>query len=87
MKFEQFEHTVPNWALSIIANADYSGCSEEDIKAFEAWEQSIKNAHGKDAQIIVGDNDLGFCHSNDVDDYAGDCHEVIILVPIEDMEE
>jgi hypothetical protein len=81
MKFEQYEYRVPSWCLCIIANSDYSGLEDSEIEAFEAWEQGIKERHGKDAQIIATDVELGFCAHNDVDDYADLCYQATVLVP------
>lgn len=82
MKFETYEYTVPTWSLSIIANADSSGLEDEDIEAFEQFETELLAVHGKGYQLIATEQDLGFCHSNDVDGYAADCHQALVLVPV-----
>jgi hypothetical protein len=67
------EYRVPAWAACIIANADISGLNDEELAAWDKFEQSVG------AHLILGD-DLGFCHTNDVDRYAGDCCQAYTLV-------
>ena len=67
------EYRVPAWCACIIANADVSGIDDDELKAWEAFEASV------DGPLYLGE-ELGFCHSNDVDQYAGNCYQAFTLV-------
>ena len=76
------EYIVPDWALGALINGDYSGLSEEDEQKLEAFTDKVVARHGN-AHFMIhagGENDgnMGFRHSNDVDNLGSDCYKVLI---------
>ena len=69
------EFKIPNWALPALINSDSSDLSDEDENKLNAFIKEIVEKYGN-ANFILGDNekcDLGFCHSNDIDNLGCDC--------------
>ena len=82
------DYVVPEWAMSALINGDYSGLSDEDEEALTQFVNYVEKQHGN-ANFMVGDidgeDDLGFQHDNDVDNYSGNVYRVYIR-PDEEVE-
>jgi hypothetical protein len=66
--------TIPNWALCYFINADSSDLSDEELQQLRTFEDKISNEYGN-ASFMLGDeeDDLGFCHVNDIDNLGSNC--------------
>jgi hypothetical protein len=82
------EYIVPDWAMSALINGDYSGLSDEDEQKLEMFIKEVTSENGN-ANFMLGDidgkDDLGFKHSNDIDNLGSNAYKVYIK-PDEDVE-
>jgi len=82
------EYIVPDWAMSALINGDYSGLSDEDEQKLEMFIKEVITQNGN-ANFMLGDvdgkDDLGFKHSNDIDNLGSNAYRVYIK-PDEDVE-
>jgi hypothetical protein len=76
--YEQIEYTIPNHYICAILYGDISGLSDAEIERLDVFLDEVVETYGH-AHFSCGE-DLGFCRSNDIDRYAGDCTEGILLV-------
>ena len=77
---DMVEFVIPDWALSTLINGDNSGNSDEDDQKINAFVERIVNQYGN-ANFIMGDydeNDLGFRHSNNIDNLGANCEKLFI---------
>jgi hypothetical protein len=72
------QHTLPSWTLTSLFNSDDSGLEDSDIKSLDDWISKKVKQHG--SFHAVDSEDLGFCHDNDLDKYASDCHLVTFAI-------
>ena len=82
------EYIVPDWAMPALINGDYSGLSDEDEQKLEMFIKEVITQNGN-ANFMLGDidgkDDLGFKHSNDIDNLGSNAYRVYIK-PDEDVE-
>jgi hypothetical protein len=82
------EYIVPDWAMSALINGDYSGLSDEYEQKLEMFIKEVITQNGN-ANFMLGDvdgkDDLGFKHSNDIDNLGSNAYRVYIK-PDEDVE-
>ena len=81
------EFTIPNWALSSLINGDNSGNDEEDDEKLERFVKETIATYGNANFMLPYDKDLdlGFCHSNDIDNLGNDC-SMLLLRPSKNEE-
>lgn len=82
------EFEIPNWALSALINGDESGLTDEDQEKLNAFVDDVVSKYGN-AHFMMGDEsetDLGFRHSNDIDNLGNDC-TMLFIRPSSKMEE
>ena len=75
--------TIPNWAVCPVINADNSSLEEEDIKKLDEFIETTVYTYGN-ANFALPDDarlDLGFKHTNDIDNLGSDCTLLLLLVP------
>ena len=68
------EFEIPNWALSALINGDESGLTDEDQEKLNAFVDDVVSKYGN-AHFMMGDEsetDLGFRHSNDIDNLGNE---------------
>jgi hypothetical protein len=63
--------TLPNWTLCALFNSDTTGNTDQEIEEIDQLSDDL-NQQGFNA-IPVDHIDIGFCHTNDLDQMAGDC--------------
>jgi len=72
---------IPEWAMSALINDDRSGLSDEDEAKLDEFINDVANQYGN-AHFLLGDIDgednLGFKHSNDIDNLGSDVYRVYI---------
>lgn len=72
---------IPTWAVPALINADESGLSDEDQVKLNAFVQDVVNKYGN-ANFMLGDiegeDDLGFRHSNDIDNLGSDVYRLYL---------
>jgi len=82
------EYIVPDWAMSALINGDYTGLSDEDEQKLEMFIDEVIKQNGN-ANFMLGDIDgkdnLGFKHSNDIDNLGSNVYRVYIK-PDEEIE-
>jgi hypothetical protein len=75
------EFDIPTWAVSALINADESGLSDEDQFKLDNFVQDVVNKYGN-ANFMLGDvdgkDDLGFQHSNDIDNLGSEVYRLYI---------
>lgn len=75
------EFDIPTWAVSALINADESGLSDEDQAKLNAFVQGVVDKYGN-ANFMLGDvdgkDDLGFQHSNDIDNLGSDVYRLYL---------
>lgn len=75
------DYTIPDWAGSYLINGDSSGLEDEDIAKVDDFVNSVISQHGN-ANFMMPSNDdemdLGFCHSNDIDNLGSNCIKLFI---------
>jgi hypothetical protein len=71
------EFTVPEWAMSALINGDYSGLSDEDEAKIDEFVNDTVQEFGN-ANFMDGDEDLGFCRSNDIDSLGSNCYKLLL---------
>jgi len=75
------EFNIPVWAVSALINADESGLSDEDQFKLNKFVQDVANKYGN-ANFMLGDvdgkDDLGFQHSNDIDNLGSEVYRLYI---------
>lgn len=73
---------IPSWAVSALINGEYDGLEDEDISKLKRFTQDVVNRFGN-ANFISGDMDgednLGFKHSNDIDNLGSDVYRLYIM--------
>jgi hypothetical protein len=95
-KKDIIEFTVPDWAMSALINGDYSGLNKEDEEKVKKFiENTVKEYGHADfaltgdetitdeetgKETIVDNSDLGFRHSNDIDNLGTNCCKILLLV-------
>lgn len=72
---ELIEYTVPQHYLTALFYGDLSGLNDDEIKAYEAHQDHLE-AEGLLGTPTGDYQNLGFCHSNDIDHLAGDCYSI-----------
>lgn len=76
------EFAIPNWALCSLINSDDSGIEQEDIDKIDTFCKDCIEKYGN-ANFMLGGNDeednLGFCHSNDIDSLGMDCTRLFLF--------
>lgn len=75
------EYDIPSWAISALINGDNSGLSDEDEVKLNKFTSEVVSANGN-ANFILGDiegaDNLGFRHSNDIDNLGSDVYRLYI---------
>lgn len=76
-KDDLIAYDIPEWALPVLVNGDYSGLSDEDEKKINDFSRNVAQMYGNANFMLgdYGDNEdgedvLGFRHENDID-YLG----------------
>lgn len=75
------EFDVPEWALSSLINGDDSGLEDEDINKINNFVQGVVNDYGNAHFMmddIEGEDNLGFKHSNDIDNLGSNVYRLYI---------
>ena len=78
---EVLEFIIPDWAASALVNGDVSGLTDEDEVKIDNFINDIAMKHGN-AQFIPADDDeldLGFKHTNDIDELGANCIKLILI--------
>ncbi len=74
------EYSIPSWALPALINGDWSGLELEDCEKLENWMRKESAKHSRFYAIAPNEShELGFCHTNDIDNLGADC----VLVPFD----
>lgn len=75
------EFTIPSWAMTTLINGDNSGNSDEDDQKIDAFVNNVVAKYGNAhfmANDMEGEDDLGFCHSNDIDNLGSNCYRLYL---------
>jgi len=75
------DFTIPEWALSTLINGDSSGNSDEDDQKIDAFVNDTVAEYGNANFMlddIEGKDNLGFCHSNDIDNLGSNCYRLYL---------
>ena len=82
------DYTIPSWAISSLINGDDSGLNDEEIEKINNFTAKVVANHGN-ANFMLGDSEgddnLGFCHFNDIDNLGDNC-ETLYIRPSKIME-
>ena len=80
-KEDLIDFDIPEWALPALINADESGLTDEDQQELNTFVNRIVKQYGN-ANFMLGDIDgednLGFKHSNDVDNLGNNVYRLYI---------
>lgn len=78
-KDELIDYTIPEWALSALINGDESGLNDEEQEKLDMFCKKVADEFGN-ASFMLGDDDddLGFKHSNDIDNLGSNCTTLYI---------
>ena len=72
---------IPEWALSSLINGDDSGLEDDDIRKIEAFTSRVASEYGN-AHFMMGDieggDNLGFKHSNDIDNLGSNVYRLYL---------
>jgi hypothetical protein len=71
------EFTIPEWAMPVLINGDYSGLSDEDEAKIDEFVNDTVKEFGN-ANFMDGDEDLGFLRSNDIDNLGSNCYKLVL---------
>ena len=75
------EFIIPEWAISSLINGDDSGNSDEDDQKINKFISNIVAKFGN-TNFMLGDidgkDDLGFRHSNDIDNLGSNCYRLYL---------
>ena len=83
------EFVIPNWAISALINSDESGMEDDDIEKLNKFVKEVSDKYGN-ANFMLDyeeEMDLGFKHSNDIDNLGSDCSMLYIRPSKEDIHE
>jgi hypothetical protein len=78
---ELLDFDIPEWALSSLINGDDSGLENDNIRKIEAFITRVTSEYGN-ANFILGDiegeDNLGFKHSNDIDNLGSNVYRLYL---------
>jgi hypothetical protein len=75
------EFDIPEWALSSLINGDDSGLEDDDIRKIEDFTSRVVSKYGNAHFMmndIEGEDNLGFKHSNDIDNLGSNVYRLYI---------
>lgn len=84
------DFSIPDWAGSYLINGDPSGLEDEDIEKVDRFVDRIVAKYGNANFIMPNTDDemdLGFCHTNDIDNLGSDCIKLYIRPDESNMDE
>ncbi len=79
------EFVIPEWALPALINGDFSGLSDEDEQKLNAFIDDTVQHYGNAHFHLPGSGteddeyDLGFRHSNDIDNLGSNCFKLVLF--------
>ena len=75
------DYKIPAWAIASLINGDDSALNDEEIEKINKFTAKVVAEYGNAFFLLgdsEGDDNLGFCYSNDIDNMGSDCETLYI---------